>query len=178
MTLRRGFKKDADEYAREMRHELQLRSSDPLCPWTLANHLEIDVFPLSALKSSAPAAIKYLMAQGRSFFFAVTVFTGRHGRKRSICVNDGNPKTRQAADVAHELSHALLGHPPTEAFKPDSVAEEEARWMGPALLVSSEAALTIARQRLPLADASAHYGVSEQLMRMRLNVTGALKRAG
>ncbi|TAI59863.1 hypothetical protein CWO89_43865 [Bradyrhizobium sp. Leo170] len=59
----------------------------------------------------------------------------------------------------------------------DPVIEEEANWLGPALLVSEEAAKHIARMSLPVAKASEVYGVSEDLMRMRLNVTGALIRA-
>ena len=59
----------------------------------------------------------------------------------------------------------------------DPAIEEEANWLGPALLVSEEAANHVARMGLPLAKASDVYGVSEDLMRMRLNVTGALIRA-
>lgn len=74
------------------------------------------------------------------------------------------------------LSHALLGHSATEAFSTDSHAEEEAKWMGPALLVSSEAAWQIAKLRMPTSIAAARFGVSERLLDMRLNVTGARKR--
>jgi hypothetical protein len=45
-----------------------------------------------------------------------------------------------------------------------------------ALLVSDEAALHIVRSEMPTADAAKLYGVSEQLVRMRVNVTGARRR--
>jgi len=48
---------------------------------------------------------------------------------------------------------------------------------GGALLVPEPAAVRIARQRIPLGLAAGAYGVSEQLMRWRLQVTGAAKRA-
>ena len=55
--------------------------------------------------------------------------------------------------------------------------EEEAKWLGPALLVSEEAALRIARGKIPIDAVAAEFGVSAALLRMRLNVTGAQKRA-
>ena len=51
-----------------------------------------------------------------------------------------------------------------------------AKWLGPTLLVSEDAAPHIAKQKVPLAVAAKAYGVSEQLMSFRLNVTGASKR--
>src|SRR3954454_15807070 len=89
---------------------------------------------------------------------------------------------RQAANISHELAHGLLLHPPKPPFDDqgsrhfDQVIEEEENWLGPALLVSEEAANHVARMSLPLGKASDVYGVSEDLMRMRLNVTGALIR--
>jgi len=55
--------------------------------------------------------------------------------------------------------------------------EQEAAWLGGALLVPEPATVRIARQRIPLGLAAGVYGVSEQLMRWRLQVTGAAKRA-
>ena len=45
MTLRRGFKKDANAIALEIRQELELRPTDPLEPLQLAEHLAIPVIP-------------------------------------------------------------------------------------------------------------------------------------
>jgi Zn-dependent peptidase ImmA (M78 family) len=181
MGLRRGFKKEANEYAREFRIELGLPCWSPLCPWKLASHLEIPLLRLSDLKGKAGVEVEYLMKHGRDFFSAVTVFGGV---KRAILHNDGNAKTRQAADIAHEIAHAVLGHPPHALFegngqrKINAIAEEEAKWLGPALLVSEEAALLVARSGRPVAEAAKEYGVSIALMRMRLNVTGAMRRCG
>jgi Zn-dependent peptidase ImmA (M78 family) len=176
MTLRRGFKSDANWYARVLRGELGLRPSDPLSPWELAKHLAITIVPLSNLRRYAPEQAQILMTRGRKWFSAVTIFTGRYGRSRLICNNGGNALTRQAADISHELAHALLGHTSKQIFQRDAVAEEEAQWMGPTLLVPEEAALSIARRRLSISEAARLFGVSESLVRMRLNVTAAFKR--
>jgi Zn-dependent peptidase ImmA (M78 family) len=177
--LRRGFKTEANEYAREFRAELDLRPWSPLCPWALADHLCVPVIRLTSLEGKARAEVTYLLRNGRDYFSAVTVFDGH---RRAILHNDGNAKTRQAADIAHELAHAILGHSPEEVFGQNGArqvnhrAEAEASWLGPALLISDEAAVLIARANRPLSEAAAEYGVSEALLRMRLNVTGARQR--
>lgn len=181
MSLRRGFKAEANAYAREFREELDLTATDPLCPWQLAEHLCIPVIALSSLKSFAPTEVRYLLRQGREFFSAVTVGSGY---RRGILHNDGNAPTRQVADLAHEIAHAVLGHPVLPAFDLDGKRtinhqhEEEAKWLGPALLISEECALAVARSNDPIESAAKRYGVSPALMRMRLNVTGALRRVG
>ena len=176
MSLRRGFKAECDAYSREFRAELSLAPHDPLCPWALAKHFEIPVIALSALGPSIPTEVRFLKSVGRDFFSAVTIFVGQ---RRAILHNDGNARTRQASDVAHELAHAILMHPPTPLFNDirsrtvDKVVEAEAQWLGPALLISAEAALHIARSGVAAAVAARKYGVSESLLCMRLNVTGA-----
>ena len=90
---------------------------------------------------------------------------------------------RQASNLAHELSHALLGHVPTPALDArgcrdwDGAVEAEADWLAGALLIPDEAALLIARRGWSLETAAQHYGVSVPMVRYRLNVCGAHKRA-
>lgn len=179
MKLRRGFKKEANEYAREFRAELELGPHAPLCPWQLAGHLLIPVFRLSALSSEIRDEVGYLLNDGREFFSAVTLF---HGPRRSILHNDRNAKTRQASDLAHELSHAILGHPPTAPFNDvgcrniNKEIEDEAAWLSAALLISEEAAIAIVQSHATIEEASRNYGVSKSLLNMRINVTGARRR--
>lgn len=115
-------------------------------------------------------------------FSAVTVF---NGRKRLIAHNDSHHPRRQAANIAHEISHAILGHPPTPPFTDSGERflntkvqelEDEANWMEPGLLISEEAALHIVSNKISLSDAVTLYGVSQQLIQMRINVTGAKRR--
>ena len=56
--------------------------------------------------------------------------------------------------------------------------EEAADWLAGSLLVSDQAAFALARGRLAVDLAAERYGVSEAMMRFRLNVTGAAKRVG
>lgn len=98
-----------------------------------------------------------------------------------IIHNDGMPTTRQRSNVAHELGHIFLehDHPPINVdgdFTRDAVDEAEANWFGFALLVPAQAATHLAHIGFTVAQAAELFGVSEDLMRMRLDVTGARKR--
>ncbi|TXN33421.1 ImmA/IrrE family metallo-endopeptidase [Methylobacterium sp. WL30] len=180
MGLRRGFKKEANWYAREMRRELSLTPQCPLCPWKLAEHLDFRLSSLRAFEALVPEEIAYLRsAPGQTDFSAITLF---YGSVRWIIYNDGHARKRQAADIAHELAHGLLMHPPKPPFDAqgsrhyDAVKEEEANWLGPALLISDEAAVWIVEEGMSVLDASNHYAASTQVVRMRLNVSGAAVR--
>lgn len=181
MSLRRGFKTEANWYAREMRRELNLPAHDPLCPWRLAEHLDFPVVPLSVYEEVEPKAVAYFRSHlGQREFSAITIF---HGHARLIVHNDAHEPERQASNIAHELAHGLLLHPPkppvdehgSRHYNP--ILEAEANWLGPALLVSDEAAVRVVRRGLTVPAAAALYKVSGQVMQMRINVSGARKRA-
>lgn len=183
MAFRRGFKAEANRYSRELREELGILAHEPLCPWGLADHLAIPVIPLSEFTSIEPASVNYLLTDGAEEFSAVSVF---QGTQRIIIHNEAHHPNRQSANIAHEISHALLMHPPTPPFKENGerhydaavkAFEEEANWLGPALLISEEAAMHIVKNKIPIVRASEIYKASEQLINMRVNVTGARKRA-
>lgn len=179
MTLRRGFKNDSDDYSRDVRSEMGLKAYEPLCPWQLAEHLAIPVVPLSEFRDVCLDETLYLTQVEPRCFSAVTVF---RGHRRLIVHNDAHTPQRQASNIIHELSHGILRHPPTEPFGEhgcrnfNQEIEEEANWLGPALLISVEAALHIVRKSMSVAQASELYRVTEDVIRMRLNVTGARKR--
>jgi Zn-dependent peptidase ImmA (M78 family) len=179
MSLRRGFKSEANEYAREFRLELDLPAHAPLSPWRLAQRLEVPVFKLSDFARSDARAAYFLTSEGLWEFSGATFALGI---KRLIVINDGHPEKRQASDLSHELSHCILHHIPHKQVNGfgvrayDAVQEEEANWLGPAILISEEAALSIVRRMLTKSEASDEYRVTEEVVQMRINLTGALKR--
>lgn len=179
MTLRRGFKTEANRVARKTRGELGLRAIDPLDPWALARFLEIPVMPLSHLANDAPEAVRHFHRVESGAFSAVTVFDGP---SRLVVYNDAHSRGRRASDLAHELAHALLHHRPGIVLDDhgcrlwNAEQEEEATWLAAALLVSEEAALQIARDRKPIREAADEYTVSEKMLKFRLNVTAASRR--
>jgi Zn-dependent peptidase ImmA (M78 family) len=178
--MRRGFKTEAEGIATETRSELGLLPIDALDPWELARHLAIPVVGISTLIAASPEAANHLLTKDSAAFSAVTVF---RGSSRVIWHNDGHSAGRQSSNVTHEISHALLMHMPARALDDlglrnwDRDLEDEANWLAGALLIPSAAALAIARAGLGVDEAARRYGVSQQMARWRLNVTGAFLRA-
>jgi len=176
--MRRGFKTEARDLAREVRAELNLTALDPLDPWVLAEHLAIPVWRLSEYATIAPKAARLLADAQQGAFSAMVAFVGH---RRVVIHNDSHALTRQRADISHELAHALLMHEPhvVRAGKPpgfNKQQEEEAGWLGGVLLVTEEACLSACRRNLTIEEAASLMGVSEHLMRWRINATGARKR--
>jgi hypothetical protein len=179
MAFRRGFKSEANDIVVEVRQELRLSLYDPLDPYVLAAWLEIPIIGLSDLVDDAPA-IAHLLRIEPEVFSAATVFAGS---QRAIVHNDAHARVRQISNLSHELAHALLLHPPTPALDNNGCRhwnqdlEDEANWLCGALLVPEAATMLLAKGRWSThADAACHFGVSEQMIRYRLNATGALIR--
>ena len=181
MTYDRGFKAHANRIALEVRRELHLDVHEPLCPWRLAESLAIPVIPLRGLNgrgASLAKHIDYLVTKGAQFFSALAVF---RGSRRLIIHNDAHAPTRQRSDLAHELAHALLMHPPHPPFCSngerifDAKLEKEAGWLGPVLLVPNEAARGAAATGLAEDPAAQTYGVSKDLIRFRMRMSGATR---
>lgn len=179
MAFERGFKTWANKLADETRQELGLKPLDRLDPRKLAESLLIPVVDLSSMRPDAPS-VGHLLKVEPEAFSAVTVF---HGTRRMIIHNDGHAPRRQNSNIAHELSHGLLGHPPIPAFDEigcrlwDKEIEEEARWLSGCLLIGEPAALAIARGKWSIPGAAEHFGVSEQMVNYRINASGARQRA-
>lgn len=179
MALRHGFKAEANAWSRDLRTELGLSSESPICTRRLCTHLELPLMELSKIEAS-PAHLSYfLTGDGRKTFSAVTL---RVDGKRWIIHNDAHDGGRQAANIAHEIAHALLDHSIPSLFGDDGhrshneADEEEAKWLGPALLISDEAALFIVSSGMSVSQAATFYGASEQVVQMRINVCGAKRR--
>lgn len=181
MTLRRGFKAEANRHSVNIRRRLGLAAHEALCPWRLSADLCVPIVTLSELAQEHPGVSYFLTRRGMWEFSAGSFFL--KGRTL-IVVNDSHTRGRQASDISHEVSHILLGHQPARPVNPfglreyDPELEEEANWLGPAILISDEAAVYIARRGWGLAYASEIYGVTEEVLRYRLNVTAAFRRAG
>jgi Zn-dependent peptidase ImmA (M78 family) len=178
MAYRWGFKTEANDIAREIRAELDLHPLDRLDPRVLAEYLDISIIPLSDFVATTPG-VACLLTVEQEVFSAITVF---RGTRRVIVHNDSHAPVRQNSNLAHELSHGLLHHPPTPALDNKGCREwnqdieDEAQWLAGGLLITEDAALAIARARQPLSTAALRYAVSEPMIRFRLNCTGAHTR--
>lgn len=179
MAFRRGFKTEAVATADEIRRELGLNPLDALDPRILAKHLLIPIWELSDyLAIESP--ISHLYDIEPELFSAVTVFIGP---SRTIVHNDAHSPARQNSNLAHELAHGLLHHPPTPALDDkgnrnwNQDLEDEAGYLSGALLVTEAATIAIANNQMTRQHATERLGVSPQMIQYRLNCTGAVARA-
>lgn len=178
MPLPRGFKANANRLAIRVREQMRLASVAPLDPWMACDHFEIAVLKLSelVLPDGRLAGGQFLAGTGRSAFSALTMPVG--GR-RAIVHNDSHDESRQRSNIAHELAHCFLGHELTPPLLANgtrdrhSGIEEEAAFLGGALLIPNEAARHIVFGGMTRNEAAAHYGVSADMLTYRLRVSGA-----
>ncbi|QCX79886.1 hypothetical protein C9F11_31495 [Streptomyces sp. YIM 121038] len=178
MSLRHGFKAEANRLAVQMRKELRLHPASPLAPARLAEHLEIPVETFSSVVAH-DVRIGPLLTDAREAVSAVTVYAGT---RRGIWVNDSHDPGRQNSSAAHEVAHALLMHPPGPALDLggcrhwDGEIEEEADWLAGSLLITNEAAWSIVRRGTSPEEAMLQYGVSKPMLTWRMNMSGARGR--
>jgi Zn-dependent peptidase ImmA (M78 family) len=178
--LRRGFKAEAERISLEIRRELGLTAHGQLDCLVLATHLDIPVIRLGDLVSSGADTKSVNTLLGRSARFSA--LTVSEGRRKLIVYNHRHPPGRQANSLAHELSHVILEHPQFPALGAggcrywNSEHEEEADWLGGALLVPREGALRWLYNGGNNANGAEHFGVSLPLFEWRVNHSGISKQ--
>jgi Zn-dependent peptidase ImmA (M78 family) len=172
-------KKHVTDLAYSVRDELGLGPFQRLEPKHLAEHLAIPLLPLSDVrKINADAA--YFMEKETNALSGLTIFDGN---RRLIVFNDAHTPARQASDICHELGHGLLQHEPASALDVsgcrdwDQVMEDEAQWAAGALLVHELALVGALRSGRSQAQLAYQLGVSQEMIRWRINMTGAMRRA-
>lgn len=174
MGVPRGFKAAADRIAVGLRRQMGLSASAPIDVEALAARLQIAVVPLSSFAERLPQQVEQLITRDVSAFSASLLYVG--GAK-AILVNDGHSRPRRNSNVAHELAHALLAHPPqpfdhAKGRTYDQGVEAEANGLAGHILVPNAAALHIVRSGTEDA-ACDRYGVSRKMLEWRLDVSGA-----
>jgi len=179
MKLRYGFKKEAEAKALALRREVGAGPLDPVDVFKIANYLGAIVVSLSELRTDGARAesIYHFHSVEPKAFSALTV---QRGERSLIIYNEVHAQGRIANSLAHESSHLALKHERPSGVvmgcrQWDGNQEGEADWLGGCILVPAQAACWVVQQGMTLARAAEHFGVSQQLMRMRLNLTGATK---
>jgi uncharacterized protein DUF955 len=177
--LVRGFKTWCENVSLAQRQELHLEPTAPLAPAAVAEHLGVLVRTVDQIPGLDPRHLRTLVRDDPGSWSAVTLSAGR---KRLVLLNPSHSDARRASDLMHELSHLMMGHEPSRAEVTEDGAllvntydgrqEEEANWLAGTLLLPRPALLQIRSQNTDLARAAREYGVSEDMLKYRLNVTG------
>jgi Zn-dependent peptidase ImmA (M78 family) len=181
--LRRGFKTWCENAARGYRREFGLAPFDALNPRLLASKLNIKIWTPSEVPGLPAASLRQLTETDPSGWSAVTICV--QGRSL-IITNDQHSIERQNNSITHELSHMILEHKPAQVFvsptgqmllsEYNPVHEEEADCLSGTLLVPRDALLDLLGRGVDHARAAAHFVVTKDLLRMRINLTGVSKQ--
>ena len=178
-TLERGFKAWAERTASGLRRELGLSASEPLDPRLLAKHIDVRLIRPDQV-AGLPSQIVRQLLEVDPWGWSATTLVLPH--TTIVIYNPKKSLGRQSSDIIHELAHIILGHEPctvvlsedgeisTRTF--DQKQEDEANWLGWALLLPREALLSTRRARMATAQIAETYRVTEQLVNFRLRMTG------
>lgn len=174
MSFPRGFKAYCERTVATLRDELGVGAVEPINMHGLAEHLLIPVQSLrEVLTLSGTLRSDFLVEQ---IYGSVSAMTAFEGTQRSIIYNEEHSPLRHRSNMAHELAHALLQHPPDNcSLAPEQVKlhEAEAVHLGGVLMLSAQQARQIATHCLSVNEATVRFLVSPEMLRYRLNVTGA-----
>jgi hypothetical protein len=177
--FRRGFKSWCETTSVQLRTALGRPASGALAAERLAKHLGVQVVDVRRVPGLSAASLRQLTATDAGSWSAMLV---RFGTTPIVVMNTAHSPARQASSLTHECAHLILNHEPEEAgqvangllmvsgYRPQQ--EDEADWLAGALLLPRVALLAIVQAQMPSPLAACTYGVSEDLLRMRLNRTG------
>jgi Zn-dependent peptidase ImmA (M78 family) len=172
--LRRGFRADAERLAIELRAELGLSAADRLAPRALAEFYGISVLGLADLELEF-RHVEVVASAESAAWSALTVFDGT---RRLIVLNDVHGPPRLANSLAHELAHVFLEHEPVSIKNLDgsrtwnATMEAEADELGAQLLLPNKVARRLAVAGWSVERIAERYGVSLELARWRVGVSG------
>lgn len=177
-NFRRGFKSWCESTAIQYRTVLGLEPTRPLPASKLAAHLRVRVLEIENVPGLPQAALVQLTKRDADSWSAVMV---THRGINVVVMNTTHPPGRRSSSLAHECSHVILNHKPAQVIPSpggilvssyDRQQEDEADWLAGTLLLPRVALLTIGQQGVNFREHAREYGVSEDMLRMRLDRTG------
>ena len=180
MSLRRGFKAEAERLAKDIWSAMGLRYSDRMEAVDLAKHVGCVVRPADALVDIA--RLEELKRIQDDAFFACTFELP--GDCHAIVFNPLMPATRRNSDVAHEVAHIILDHRLSRLERLGNVAflscdkqqEEEAAWLSGCLLLPRFALVHDLRKCKEPRTIAENRVLSNDMVDYRMRVTGVARQ--
>jgi hypothetical protein len=179
--LERGFKARAERTATSLRREMNLAPYAPILPVRLAELLDVKLLTPQDVRGLPQTALDQLLDHDPWGWSAISCLANGTD---IVIYNPRHSAGRQTSDISHELAHILLAHDPGKLVLSqdgsmvlrsyDPKQEEEANWLGWTVLLPREALAKAAKAKLSIEQIAIEYGVTEQLARFRLQMTGVL----
>jgi hypothetical protein len=184
INFRRGFKKWADEKVVQLRIELGLYASSPLCAFRLSEFLNIPILEPSSVQGLTEEQLSDLLGNGSSHWSAATI--PLNDGKYIIVHNPTHSPARQQSNLMHELAHILCEHKVAEETKHIGLSgflrnlneeqENEAEWLGACLQLPRPALLYSLKKQMSLEEIATKYNASIDMVKYRINITGVQKQ--
>jgi len=180
--MRRGFKAESERLSEAARASLGLGALEKLDPWAYAESLGAYILAADELDLPPQHAAQLLERDPDSWSGMTLAEDGL----LLIVLNSAQSKRRQASTLMHELAHSILDHTPASVqVSPAGLVllsdfsdeqEEEADWLGGALLLPQAALYHHRSAGKSVTDIARHFGVSDDLCHWRCRMTGVEKR--
>lgn len=181
---RRGFKKWTDEKAIELRKQLGLYASSPLCAFKLCEFLKIPVIVPSNVQGLSEDYLNELIGNGSTHWSAATI--PLNDEKYMIVHNPTHSPARQQSNLMHELAHILCEHKVSEKTKSTGLSgflrslnteqEDEAEWLGSCLQLPRPALIYSLKKGMTYENIAEHYNCSMEMVQYRINITGVKRQ--
>lgn len=179
MAVRRGFKAWCEKAAADARVQQGLALSAPLSARSVAEKHGVLVLSVADIPNIDEACVKQLTEVDPASWSAATII---HPRAKLIIYNCAHADGRQSSSIMHEMAHIICGHEAAKAeYLPgglmmlkayDKEQEEEADLLSASLLLPRVALVSIMASGSAIEDAAKAYGVSVDLLKMRLQRAG------
>ena len=181
---RRGFKKWSDDKAIELRKELGLVASSPLCAFDLSKYLNIPIFEPKEINGMSEQHLDKLLNSGCKHWSAATIPI--KNKEYIIIHNPRHSSSRQQSNLMHELAHIICEHKIPDDKKINGLSgflrnhdenqENEAEWLGACLQLPRPALIWALKKNMSLEQISVHFNASKEMVRYRINITGVKKQ--
>lgn len=178
-AVQRGFKSRCEQISLRYRKELDITLEDALPYRRLATHMNVLVWTPEEIPDLDLRCVEDLAGIHAKEWSAATI---EENGTTLVIVNSAHTEPRKANDVMHELSHIILDHEPARVdlsedgylwlSSYDKRQEDEADWLAASLLLPREGLLGVHKRKRAVEDLAEHFGVSSELVRMRINMTG------
>ena len=185
VTLKRGFKANAERLAKEYREKLDIHPCAPLCAFKLAAFLNIEVCKATEFLNSTDHLNLLSGANGEKCEWSALTMIAASGR-RIIIHNHFNSEARQQSDIMHELAHIICEHKhdlkeydfnlPIGLRSYNPIQEEEAKCLGATLQLATPCLLWANKRSMTHEEIANHFNSSLDMVKYRMNMSGIAKR--
>lgn len=172
-----------DNEAAKIRKHCNISYTDPLNPYTLANSLKIKVIEPNDILGISPEDLELLRSIGSNW--SGLSFSFPDGRM-IVILNSFHDQARKNITLMEEVCHLifhhkakakvhLLGFQRINFLEFGKQEEKEAFHVGAAVLVPYKALKSLLKKHRNIQEIASYFGVSLEVAKMRLQVTGLFK---